>query len=142
MISDPQSGTNGRGTTARALLNGLGSSRHAILLRIEAPSAAAAFVLAGSLGKSAARATLEEDRWVVLVSLGSGGPSAITEALSATREWLLECNVAATTLSYDGQTHVMRREDAKPLTQSALTVDEKPTRSLRYESGAGRPACQ
>lgn len=86
-------------------------------LSIDAPSAAAAFVLAGSLGRLRARAVYRGDAWVVLVSPLRGGPSAIAQALSATRDWLLECNVPATSVSYDGRTHLMRREDAEPLTQ-------------------------
>jgi hypothetical protein len=103
-------------TSAITRTRGVGS--HDLL--IEAPSAAAAVVLAGSLGSFGARAEHQSDRWVVLVrpdSPGGGHQGTIGEVLSVTRRWLLECNVSATSVFYDGQAHVMRLEDTFPLAQ-------------------------
>jgi hypothetical protein len=87
------------------------------LLRIEAPSAAAAFVLAGSLGKYRARAVAEAGQWIVVIPPQGAAQGVIHDALSVTRDWLIECDVPATSVTVDGQSHLLRREDIQPVMQ-------------------------
>ena len=89
----------------------------AALLQIDAPTAAAAVVLAGSLEKFQARTVRDAGRWLVLarpVPAGSGSHGSVSKALTIIREWMLECGVPATTITYDGQSHLLRRQDATP----------------------------
>jgi hypothetical protein len=53
----------------------------------------------------------------VVVALGGAGQAVIPEALSLTRNWLMECDVRETRVSFDGQTHLLRREDSTPMTR-------------------------
>ena len=79
-------------------------------LRIEAPSATTALTLAESLEELRARAISEGGRWAVVVSLRGAAPGTVPEALSRTRDWLMECDVSTTSITLDGHTHLLRRD--------------------------------
>ena len=77
------------------------------LLRTEAPSAATAFILAAALSDYHARAVSEEDAWAVVVDLRLAGAGATPAVLSRTRDWLVEIDLPATSVSLDGETGLL-----------------------------------
>jgi hypothetical protein len=90
--------------------NGAGTASLSPELLIEAPTAAAAFVLAGSLAEYGARAVVEEGAWRVVVdrcSSVSNGVSGVSGALSRARQSLAACGLATTTMTLNGETHLL-----------------------------------
>jgi hypothetical protein len=90
-----------------ASANGSAAASIASEVSIEAPSAAAAFVLAGSLAEYGARAMLEHGVWRVAVdrcpSCSEGAPGV----LSRTRRWMAECGVGRASVTLNGETHLL-----------------------------------
>lgn len=81
-------------------------------LLIDAPSPRTGLVLAEKLALLGARPELvnEGDRLRVSVSLRSAGRELVPRALAATREWLEECALPATSVRIDGHTHLLRAD--------------------------------
>ena len=76
-------------------------------LLIEAPSAEAAFLLAGSLAAYGARAVLEEGAWRVVVQRCSSSAGGVSGALTRVRVWLAECGVSTTSVTLNGETYFL-----------------------------------
>lgn len=76
-------------------------------LVIEAPSAAAAFLLAGSLADYAARADSEDGAWRVVVQRCSSSPGGVPGALTRVRTWLAECGFPTAPVTIDGETYLL-----------------------------------
>ncbi len=76
-------------------------------LVIEAPTAAAAFVLAGSLAEYGARALVEEGVWRVAVDRCSSFPEGTPGALSRTKQWLAACGLDTARVTLDGETYTL-----------------------------------
>ena len=74
-------------------------------LLIEAPSAASAFVLAGSLAEYGARALLEGTVWRVVVDRCGSFSEGVPGALSRTRRWLRDSGLATTSVTLNGETY-------------------------------------
>jgi hypothetical protein len=93
------------GSSAR-IQNGSATS-HSAELVVEAPSAAAAFILAGSLAAYGARALAEGSTWQVVVDRCSSFSDGAPGALSRTRKWVAECGLATATVTLDGETYLL-----------------------------------
>ena len=76
-------------------------------LLIEAPSAAAAFLLAGSLAGYGARAIFESGAWRVAVDRCSSFSEGVPGALSRTSQWLVACGLATTSVTLNGETYLL-----------------------------------
>ena len=76
-------------------------------LVIEAPSAAAAFLLAGSLADYAARADSEDGAWRIVVQRCSSSPGGVPGALTRVRTWLAECGFPTAPVTIDGETYLL-----------------------------------
>jgi hypothetical protein len=77
-------------------------------IRISSPTATAAFVLVELLDEYHATANFDEHgRWQVVVPLDESGPSRVC-VISATREWLERCGLPFTSITLDGQTHLLQ----------------------------------
>jgi hypothetical protein len=87
--------------------NGAGTASLSPELLIEAPTAAAAFVLAGSLAEYGARAVVEEGAWRVVVDRCSSGSKGVSGALSRARQSLAACGLATATMTLNGETHLL-----------------------------------
>jgi len=87
--------------------NGSGAASPASELLIEAPTAAAAFVLTGSLADYGARAVVEGGVWRVVVDRCSSFSEGTPGALSRTRQWLSECGLAAARVTLNGETYLL-----------------------------------
>lgn len=79
-------------------------------LRIVAPDARAAFALAEALDWVGAVAANERTRWEVTVPLDGASRGTVPAVLSEVREWLLQCDVSATSVVLDGHAHLICRE--------------------------------
>ena len=80
-------------------------------LRIEAPSAAAAFVLVDrltSLGASAEGTS--RGGWAIVVPLDGSPKGTVPECLARTREWLDLCSLPSTSVTVDGHTHLLHSD--------------------------------
>jgi hypothetical protein len=78
-------------------------------LRIEAPSAAAAFVLVDrltALGASAEQTS--RGGWAIVVPLDGSPKGTVPECLARAQEWLDLCSLASTSVTVDGHTHLLR----------------------------------
>ena len=83
-------------------------------LRIEAPTAAAAFVLVdrlSSLGATAERTPGEG--WGIVVPLTGSPRGTVPECLARTREWLDLCSLPSTAVTVDGHRHLLRGSAAR-----------------------------
>jgi ANTAR domain-containing protein len=98
-------GDSGRGL--RSVDNGSGAAGRSPELRIEAPSAAAAFVLAGSLAEYGARAVVEEGAWRVVVDRCSSFSEGVPGALSRARRSLATCGLATATMTLNGTPYLL-----------------------------------
>jgi hypothetical protein len=79
-------------------------------LRIEAPSAAAAFVLVDRLTSlGASTEGTARGGWVIVVPLDGAPKGTVPECLARTREWLDICSLASASVSVDGHTLLLRR---------------------------------
>jgi hypothetical protein len=96
-----------RGATLVVIQGGLGTASVSSELFIEAPSAASAFVLAGSLAEYGARAVVEGGAWRVVVDRCSSFSEGRTGALSRTKQWLAEFGIATTSVTIDGETYAL-----------------------------------
>jgi len=99
-----------RGKSGGNLVSIQGGSGTASLppeLLIEAPSAAAAFLLAGSLADYGARAIVESGAWRVAVDRCSSFSEGVPGALSRTSQWLAACGLAMTSVTLNGETHLL-----------------------------------
>ena len=76
-------------------------------LVIEAPSAAAAFLLAGSLADYGARAVVDESACRVVIDRCSSFSEGAPGALSRTRRWMAECGLATAAVKLDGETYLL-----------------------------------
>jgi hypothetical protein len=76
-------------------------------LVIEAPSAAAAFLLAGSLADYGARAVLDDGIWRVVVQRCSSSVGGVPGALSRVRMWMAECAFPRASVTLDGETYLL-----------------------------------
>ena len=76
-------------------------------LVIDAPSAASAFVLAGSLADYGARAVVEDGVWRVVVQRCSASGAGLPGALSHVRRWLADCGFPTTSVTLDGETYLL-----------------------------------
>lgn len=76
-------------------------------LVVEAPSAVAAFVLAGSLADYGARATVEGGVWRVVVDRCSSFSEGTPGALSRTKGWLAAYGFATTSVTVLGKTYLL-----------------------------------
>jgi hypothetical protein len=76
-------------------------------LVIEAPSPAAAFVLAGSLAHYRARPVVEGGAWRVVVDRCSSFSEGVPGALSRTKQWLAACGVATASVTLHGETYLL-----------------------------------
>jgi hypothetical protein len=74
---------------------------------IAAPSAAAAFVLAGSLADYGARAVVEDGAWVVVVQRCSAFREGLSGALSRVRTCLTEFGFPAASVTLNGATYLL-----------------------------------
>jgi hypothetical protein len=96
-----------RGETPSPLVSIRGGSSLLPELLIEAPSAASAFVLAGSLANYRARATVEGGVWRVVVDRCSSFSDGVPGALSRASQWLAECGLATTRVTLNGETYLL-----------------------------------
>jgi hypothetical protein len=76
-------------------------------LLVEAPSAASAFLLAGSLADYAARAVPEDGAWRVVVQRCSSTAGGVPGALSRVRTWLAECGFPTASVTLNGETYLL-----------------------------------
>jgi hypothetical protein len=76
-------------------------------LVIEAPSAAAAFLLAGSLADYGARAVFDDGIWRVVVQRCSSSVGGVPGALSRVRMGLAECAFPRASVTLDGETYLL-----------------------------------
>jgi len=74
---------------------------------IEAPSAAAAFVLAGSLAHYGARPVIEGGAWRVVVDRCNSFSEGTAGALSRTKQCLAACDVATASVTLHGETYLL-----------------------------------
>jgi ANTAR domain len=99
---DPRGDSGGSLVSSR---NGSGTVSPSPELLIEAPSAGAAFVLAGSLAGYGARAVVEGGVWRVAVDSCSSVSEGTAGAISRTRQWLAECGLSTANVTLNGQTY-------------------------------------
>lgn len=76
-------------------------------LVVEAPSAAAAFLLAGSLADYGARAHLQDGTWRVAVRRCSVSREGVAGALTRVRTWLAECGFPSASVTLNGETYLL-----------------------------------
>jgi len=95
--------------SAAALINGRNGSAAGFSSepQIEAPSAAAAFLLAGSLADYGARAVVDGGAYQVVVDRCSSFSEGAPGALSRTRRWMAECGLATASVKLDGETYLL-----------------------------------
>jgi hypothetical protein len=86
--------------------HGSGTASVSPELLIEAPTAAAAFVLAGSLAEYGAHAVVEEG-WRVVVDRCSSCSEGVPGALSRTKRWLTACGLATARVTLNGETYLL-----------------------------------
>lgn len=77
-------------------------------IRITSPSAASALVLADLMADHGATATPVGDRWEVVVPLTDASREGVAFCLATAREWLDRCGLESTTVTLDGETHLLR----------------------------------
>lgn len=87
-------------------------------LRIDAPSAAAAFVLVDLLGErcKATSTGRPDGSWEISVPLNGGARATVSNALSAATEWLAQCGLESAAVTIDGRTRVLRRNEVPTAT--------------------------
>jgi hypothetical protein len=76
-------------------------------LVVEAPSAATAFLLAGSLADYGARAVFEQGIWRVVVHRCRSSAGGVPGALTRVRTWLAECGFPTASVTLNGETYLL-----------------------------------
>lgn len=83
-------------------------------LRIHAPAAELAELLRARLADfRAGTETRGDGTWLVTVPLHAAARDAVPRSLAATRDWLAECGLRATSVELDGHAHLIRAERAR-----------------------------
>jgi hypothetical protein len=85
-------------------------------IRISAPTAAAASALVDLLDEHRATAAQDSDgAWQVDVPLDGTARSTIPLTLTTTRAWLEQHGLRSTSITLDGNTHLLRSDGPSPL---------------------------
>jgi hypothetical protein len=83
-------------------------------LRVYAPDAELADLLRSRLASYRATAARRPDgTWLVEVPLASAPREAVPRTLAATRDWLEDCGLGATSVELDGHAHLIRAQRAR-----------------------------
>lgn len=83
-------------------------------LRVHAPDADLAEVLRARLERfGAAAASRDDGTWLVEVPLAAAPRETVPRTLAATRDWLEECGLSATSVELDGHAHLIRAQRAR-----------------------------
>ena len=80
-------------------------------LTFTSPTAAAAFVLVDLLAEHCRAETARrvDGSWEIRVALEKAQRSSVPASLAAAAEWLDQCGLSATTVTLDGDTHLLTR---------------------------------
>ncbi len=88
-------------------------------LRVHAPAEELADLLRARLEPYRAAAAARDDgSWRVEVPLHRAPRETVPRVLAATRDWLEECGLSATTIELDGHAHLIRGARARAATGS------------------------